>query len=87
MSIIVFILIGVAVFALTHRFCSGTGVDIARDLCLGVTGAVTAGMLLGHIGTRDAPGLILGGMAGATMPLAAYHVVFRELRSRRYDRS
>ena len=77
MSIIVFILLGVAAYTFTHGFFNSTGVDIAVDLCLAVTGAVIAGLLFNHIGTTDAAGLIIGGTAGATVPLAAYHAVFR----------
>jgi uncharacterized membrane protein YeaQ/YmgE (transglycosylase-associated protein family) len=83
MSIIVFILLGVAVYAFTREFFNSTGVDIAIDLSLGVTGAVTAGVLFGHIGTTDVAGLTIGGIAGATVPLAAYHAVFGEPRHRR----
>jgi hypothetical protein len=42
-------------------------------------------LLFNKIGITDAAGLIMVGIAGATVPLAAYHAGFREPRSRRHD--
>jgi uncharacterized membrane protein YeaQ/YmgE (transglycosylase-associated protein family) len=78
MSIIVFILIGVAACAFTYRFCNSSGAGIAVDLFLCITGAVIAGMFFSRSGTIDAAGGIICGIAGATAPLAAYHAVLRD---------
>jgi uncharacterized membrane protein YeaQ/YmgE (transglycosylase-associated protein family) len=87
MSIIVFILLGVAACAFSRKLfnSAGVGVGVTVDLCLGVIGAVIAGLLFNKIGITDAAGLIMVGIAGATVPLAAYHAGFREPRSRRHD--
>jgi uncharacterized membrane protein YeaQ/YmgE (transglycosylase-associated protein family) len=85
MSIIVFILLGVAACAFSRKLFNSTGVGVTVDVCLGVIGAVIAGLLFNKIGITDAAGLIMVGIAGATVPLAAYHAGFREPRPRRHD--
>jgi hypothetical protein len=42
-------------------------------------------LLFNKIGITDAAGLITVGIAGATVPLAAYHAGFREPRSCWHD--
>jgi uncharacterized membrane protein YeaQ/YmgE (transglycosylase-associated protein family) len=85
MSIMVFILLGVAACAFSRKLFNSTGVGVTVDVCLGVIGAVIAGLLFNKIGITDAAGLITVGIAGATVPLAAYHAGFREPRSRWHD--
>ncbi len=83
MSIIVFILLGIAACAFSCKLLNSTGVGVTVDLSLCVTGAVIAGLLFNRIGTTDAAVLITAGIAGATVPLAAYHAGIGEPRSRR----
>ena len=83
MSIIVFILLGVATCAFSCKLFNNAGAGITVDLCLGVIGAVIAGLVFNKFGTTDAAGLITVGIAGATVPLAAYHAGVGEPRSRR----
>ncbi len=71
MSIIVFILLGVAACTFSRKLLNSTGVGVTVDVCLGVIGAVIAGLLFKEIGTTDASGLIMVGIAGATVPLAS----------------
>jgi uncharacterized membrane protein YeaQ/YmgE (transglycosylase-associated protein family) len=85
MSVIVFILLGVAACAFTHRLFNSTGVDVAVELCLGVTGAVIAGVLFNQLGAAGASELTIVGIAGATVPLTAYRTVFRGRASRRHE--
>jgi uncharacterized membrane protein YeaQ/YmgE (transglycosylase-associated protein family) len=85
MSVIVFILLGVAVWAFTHRLFNSTGVDVAVELCLGVTGAIIAGVLFHQLAAADASELTIVVIAGAAVPLTAYRTVFREPTSRRHD--
>lgn len=85
MSIIVFILLGVAAFCFSHRLFNSTGVGAIVGLCLGVTGAVIAGVLCSRLGARDAAVLTIVGISGATLPLAVYRTGFREPRYRGHD--
>lgn len=87
MSIIVFILVGVAACAFTHKLFNGTGMGVAVDLAFCVTGAVMAGVLCSQIGATDATELTIVGIAGATVPLVACRTVFCEPRSLRHNPS
>jgi uncharacterized membrane protein YeaQ/YmgE (transglycosylase-associated protein family) len=78
MSIIIFILLGAAACALSRKLLNSTGVGVTVDVCLGVIGAVIAGLLFKKIGTTDAAGLIMVGIAGAAVPVAAYRAGFGE---------
>ena len=69
MSIMVFILLAVAACAFSRKLFNSTGVGVTVDLCLGVIGAVIAGLLFNKIGATDAAGLIMVGIAGATSDL------------------
>jgi uncharacterized membrane protein YeaQ/YmgE (transglycosylase-associated protein family) len=85
MSVIVFILLGVAVCAFTHPLFNSTGVDVAVEFCLGVTGAISAGVLFNQLGAANASELTIVVIAGAAVPLTAYRTVFREPTCRRHD--
>jgi uncharacterized membrane protein YeaQ/YmgE (transglycosylase-associated protein family) len=92
MSIIVFILLGLAVCGFTHGLFNGTRIAVMVDLCTGVIGAVIAGSLFNHIAVTGAARLnitsaLVAALTGAVVLLAACHAMFRETRSTRIPAS
>jgi uncharacterized membrane protein YeaQ/YmgE (transglycosylase-associated protein family) len=82
MSIIVFILLGLAVCGFTHGLLDSTRIAAMVDLCMGVIGAVIAGALFNHIAATGAARLnttsaLVAALTGAVVLLAACHAMFR----------
>jgi uncharacterized membrane protein YeaQ/YmgE (transglycosylase-associated protein family) len=83
MSIIVFILLGLAVCGFTHGLFNSTRIAVRLDLCMGVIGAVIAGSLFNHIAATSAARLhptsaLVAALTGAVVLPAACHAMFRE---------
>lgn len=92
MSIVVFVLIGIAACGFTRGLSNSTLGGFPLDLCLGVIGAVTAGSLFNtYIGVKIAQLYIASGLvaiSGAALLLAAYRAAlwvagYRQLDGRR----
>jgi uncharacterized membrane protein YeaQ/YmgE (transglycosylase-associated protein family) len=92
MSIVVFVLIGIAVCGFGRALFNSTLSGILWDLCLGVVGAVVAGLLFNsYVGVRIAQLYIASGLfaiSGAALLLAVYHAAlwvagYRQLDGRR----
>lgn len=77
MSILIFVLIGIAACGFTRGLFNSTLGGLLLDLCLGVIGAVTAGSLFNYyVGVRIAQLYIASGLiaiSGAALLLAACH--------------
>lgn len=85
MSIVVFILLGVAVCGFTHGLfnINSTRISVTADLCMGIIGAIIAGWLFNHIAAAAAARLnptnaLVAAITGAVMLPAACHAMFRE---------
>jgi uncharacterized membrane protein YeaQ/YmgE (transglycosylase-associated protein family) len=83
MSIIVFILLGLAVCGFTHGLFNSTRIGVTADLCMRVIGAIIAGSLFNHIAAAGAARLnptsaLVAALTGAVVLPAACHAMFRE---------
>jgi uncharacterized membrane protein YeaQ/YmgE (transglycosylase-associated protein family) len=89
MSIVVFVLIGIAVCGCSRALFNSTLSGVLRDLCLGVVGAVVAGLLFNYcVGVRIAQLYIaswLVAISGAALLLAAYHAALWVVGYRQLD--
>lgn len=65
MSIIGFLLIGLAAGWLAGKLVKGRGFGLIGDLVVGVLGALIGGFVFGHLGVRS--GGIIGSLAAATV--------------------
>lgn len=88
MSIVVFVLLGLAVCGFSHELLSRSGIGITVDLCLGVIGAVAAGSFFNRIvetsAGRNVTCALVVALTGAVVLLAVYHFTVHETRYRRH---
>ena len=89
MSIVVFVLIGIAVCGCGRVLFNSTLSGVLRDLCLGVAGAVVAGLLFNYcVGVSIAQLHVaswLVAISGAALLLAAYHAALWVVGYRQLD--
>jgi uncharacterized membrane protein YeaQ/YmgE (transglycosylase-associated protein family) len=71
---------------LASKLIVRSGNGLARDLGLGVTGAVLAGLIFGAVATPEVNGIDVFGLvvtlAGATAALITYYTLFPRVRVR-----
>lgn len=86
MSIGIWIVAGLMVGFLASKLIVRSGNGLARDLGLGVTGAVLAGLIFGAVATPEVNGIDVFGLvvtlAGATAALITYYTLFPRVRVR-----
>jgi uncharacterized membrane protein YeaQ/YmgE (transglycosylase-associated protein family) len=80
MSVETWVVVGLVAGFLASKFVIRSGQGLARDLGLGVVGAVLAGLLFGALASPEASGLEVFGLivtlAGASAALVVYHMLF-----------
>ena len=88
MSLIVFILLGLAVCGFTHALFNRRPSAVMVNLGVSVMGAVMAGSLFNHVAATGARVLsitdaLVAAVTGAVVLLAAFHATLRWTRYRR----
>lgn len=77
MSIMIWIVLGLLAGFITSKFVNKTGENIAKDVLLGVCGALVGGGIFNALGMAGATGLnfrsVAASVAGASLILIGYH--------------
>jgi len=81
MSLIAWIILGIIAGFLGSKVVNRTGEGLARDLILGIVGAIVGGWIFSLFGQGGVTGLnlysLLVAVVGAVVVLVAYHAVVR----------
>ena len=84
MSIGIWIVVGVMAGVLASKLVIRSGEGLARDISLGIGGAVLGGWIFAALSTSEATGLDVFGLvvtiASAGAVLVAYHTLFPHVR-------
>jgi uncharacterized membrane protein YeaQ/YmgE (transglycosylase-associated protein family) len=84
MSIETWVIAGLVAGFLGSKLVIRSGDGLLRDLCLGVVGAVIAGLLFGALAPPEETGLevfnLIVTLAGASAALVVYHTLFPRVR-------
>lgn len=84
MSIGTWIVVGVIAGVLASKLIIRTGEGLARDVGLGIAGAVIGGGIFASLSTSEATGVDVFGLvvtlAGAGAALIVYHTLFHHVR-------
>jgi len=79
MSIITWVILGLIAGFITSKLVNKTGGGIAKDLLLGICGAVAGGGIFNALGATGVTGLnlrsVFVSVAGATLFLIGYHAL------------
>ena len=84
MAIGIWITVGLIAGFLASKFVIRSGEGLARDIGLGIAGAIIGGWIFAALSTSEAIGLDVFGLvvtlAGATAMLVVYHMFFPHAR-------
>ncbi|HTO51132.1 MAG TPA: GlsB/YeaQ/YmgE family stress response membrane protein [Burkholderiales bacterium] len=85
MSIGIWIVVGVIAGVLASKLVIRSGEGLARDIGLGIAGAIIGGWIFAALNTSEATGLDVFGLvvtiASAGAVLVVYHMLFPHVRS------
>jgi uncharacterized membrane protein YeaQ/YmgE (transglycosylase-associated protein family) len=84
MSIGTWVIVGVIAGVLASKLVIRTGEGLARDIGLGIAGAIAGGAIFGALGSSEATGFDVFGLvvttASALVALVVYHMFFPHVR-------
>lgn len=83
MTLLAWIILGLAAGFIASKIVSGTGQGVVMDIILGIVGAVVGGWLFNTFGMMGMAGFnlysLLVAVVGATVTLVLYHFISRRL--------